>query len=103
MSDDSLKTRARNLANDFGDECDMGSVDRHLLSGAIVQIAQDYVAERDAAKHEAHRCQDDNERLRVSLAIALELLGNVERWRMFDGTEHSIAIRKFLADMRAGR
>jgi hypothetical protein len=59
--------------------------------------------ERDAAKHEARRCQDDNERLRVSLAIALELLGNVERWHMIDGTEHSLAIRKFLADTRAGR
>lgn len=70
---------------------------------ASIHELDNAVTERDAAKHEARRCQDDNERLRVSLAIALELLGNIERWHMIDGTEHSIAIRKFLADTRAGR
>lgn len=69
----------------------------------IVAERDDAMHERDAAKHEAKRCQDDNERLRVSLAIALELLGNIEHWQFIGGTEHSIAIRKFLADMRAGR
>lgn len=41
--------------------------------------------------------------LHVSLAIALELLGEVSRRRVLDGSETSIAVNKFLSSMRAGR
>lgn len=60
------------------------------------------VRERDAAKHEAMRCQDDNERLRISLSVAVGLLSEIQNWRHVRGTTMELPVQKFLAEMRAG-
>lgn len=97
------------MRDDYGD-CGCGSCCLPTIvqerDDALLEAdrrAADAQREIDAAEHEARRCQDDNEWLRVSLAIALELLGEVSRRRVLDGSETSIAVNKFLSSMRAGR
>ena len=60
-------------------------------------------SERDAAVNDANRQKDQHERLRVSLAVALGLLSEMEYWRQLTGTRFEAPLRNFLADMRAGR
>lgn len=64
--------------------------------------AAESLRETDAAKHEAMRCQDDNERLRISLSVAVGLLSEIQNWRHVRGTTMELPVQKFLAEMRAG-
>lgn len=61
------------------------------------------VAHLEAAVNDANRQKDQHERLRVSLAVALGLLSEMEYWRQLTGTRFEAPLRNFLADMRAGR
>lgn len=59
--------------------------------------------ERHAAVNDANRQKYQHERLRVSFAVALGLLSEMEYWRQLTGTRFEAPLRNFLADMRAGR
>lgn len=61
------------------------------------------VEERDAAMNDANRQRGEAERLRVSLAIALGLLSEMQHWRQLTGTRFEAPLRNFLADMMAGQ
>lgn len=48
------------------------------------------------------RAQDDNERLRISLSVAVGLLSEIQNWRHIRGTTMELPVQKFLYEMRQG-
>lgn len=69
---------------------------------AVLRDLDEANAEREAAKKEAYRTADDNERLRISLSVAVGLLSEIQNWRHLRGTTMELPVQKFLAEMRAG-
>ena len=74
----------------------------HARADSALRARDDANAEREAAKQEAMRASDDNERLRISLSVAVGLLNEIQNWRHIRGTTMELPVQKFLAEMRAG-
>ena len=89
---DEAMSAARQLVSRCGELSDELASEKQRTINVFVRLDK-AESERDAAVNDANRQKDQHERLRVSLAVALGLLSEMEYWRQ----------RNFLADMRAGR